>query len=123
MIQTESLLKISDNTGARIIKCIRSIGGFNKVYSYTGDYIVGSIRELRLIKKVKKGEIHNVLITRTKKNTKYKDGSYSRFGGNAAIMVNKKKRILGNRLFGFVSKKLRRRKFVKVLLMSNNRLI
>lgn len=123
MIQTESLLKISDNTGARIAKCIRPLIGFNRTYAYVGDYIIVSIQELRLIKKIKKGEIYSALITRSKKNTKFKDGSISNFGANSAILINKKKRVLGNRLFGFVSKKLRKKKFLRVMLMAHNRLI
>ncbi len=123
MIQVETRLKISDNTGARIAKCIRALKGFNRTYAYIGDYIIVSIQELRLIKKIKKGEIYTALVVRSKKKTNFKDGSSSNFGSNSAILVNKKKRILGNRLFGFVSKKLRRKKFVRVMLMAHNRLI
>lgn len=123
MVQIESRLKISDNSGARIVKCIRALGGFNRTYAYSGDYIIVSVRELRLIKKIKRGEIYLSLVTRTKKETKFKDGSLSKFGGNSAILLNKKKRILGTRLFGWVSKKLRKKKFLRVILMSGKRLI
>lgn len=118
MIQVESRLKVADNSGARYIQCIRCLQGFNRVYAYIGNYIVASIKELRLIKKVKKGEIYLCLIIRTKKETKFLDGSSLKFGSNSAVLLNKKKRILGTRIFGWVPRNFRKKKFMRVLLLS-----
>jgi len=100
MIQVQSKLKTIDNSGARFVKCIKALKGFNRVYSYCGDFILISIKELRLIRKVKVGEIHLGLLARSKKETVFKDSSFSKFNSNSLILLNKKGRILGTRLFG-----------------------
>ena len=100
MIQVQSKLQAIDNSGARYVQCIKALGGFNRSFSYSGDYILVSIKELKLIRKVKTGEIYLGIITRTKKESKYKDGSLSKFGSNSIVLLNKKKRVLGTRLFG-----------------------
>lgn len=100
MIQTQTKLKTIDNSGARYIKCIRALKGFNRKYAYCGDFILGSIKELRLIRKVKVGEIHLGMVARAKKETLFKDGSLSKFNSNSLILLNKKRRVLGTRLFG-----------------------
>lgn len=123
MIQLETFLKITDNSGARVIKCIRALGGFNRTYAYSGDYIIASVKDLRLIRKIKRGEIYMALITKTKKETKYLDGTFSKFGSNSAILLNKKKRVIGTRLFGWVSRRLRKKKFLRIILMSGHRLV
>lgn len=96
----QSKLKATDNSGARIVQCIKTLKGFNRVYAFGGDFILVSIKKLRLIRKVKVGEIHLGVISRTVKETKYRDGSLSKFKTNAVIILNKKKRVLGTRLFG-----------------------
>jgi large subunit ribosomal protein L14 len=100
MIQVKTKLKTIDNSGARYVQCIRALGGFNRTFSYDGDLILVTIKELKFIRKVKKGEICLGVIARTKKPTLYKDGSSSNFGTNSIILLNKKKRMLGTRLFG-----------------------
>ena len=100
MIQAQTKLNAIDNSGARYVQCIKTLGGFNRKTSYSGDYILVSIKELKLIRKVKKGEIYLGIIARTKKDTSFKDGSSSKFNSNSIILLNKKKRVLGTRLFG-----------------------
>lgn len=100
MIQVQSKLKTMDNSGADNVMCIRALGGSNRTYAYPGDYIIVSIKKLRLIRKVKKGEVFLGVVTRTKKETVFKDGTSSKFGENAVVLLNKRKRILGTRLFG-----------------------
>lgn len=122
MIQTETQLQTMDNSGARVVQCIKTLGGSFKSFSQSGDYILISIKTLRLIRKVKPGEIYLGLITHTKKNTKFKDGSVSNFNKNALILVNKQKKVLGTRIFGPVSRKLRKKKFLRILLMCRQKI-
>lgn len=122
MIQVQTKLKTMDNSGARIAQCIKALGGFNRVFSYSGDYILVSIKILRLVRKVQAGEIHLGLITRSKQNTKFKDGSFSKFNTNSIILLNKKKKVLGTRIFGPVSRKLRKKKFLRILIMCGKKI-
>jgi large subunit ribosomal protein L14 len=122
MIQTETQLQTMDNSGANIVQCIKTLGGSFKAVSHSGEYILVSIKSLRLIRKVKTGEIYLGLITRTKKTTKFKDGSHSKFNTNSIILLNKKKKVLGTRIFGPVSRKLRRKKFLRILLMCGKKI-
>ena len=123
MIQTQTRLIAIDNSGARYVQCIKALGGFNRTFAYSGDYILVSIKELKLIRKVKVGEIYLGVVAKTKQPSFYKDGSSSKFGSNAIILLNKKKRVLGTRLFGFVSRKLRKKKFLRILIMCGNKII
>ena len=122
MIQTESQLQTMDTSGARIVQCIKTLGGSFRTYSQCGDYILVSIKTLRLIRKVKPGEIYLGLITRTKKNIKFNDGTVSNFDTNAIILVNRQKKVLGTRVFGPVSRKLRKKKFLRILLMCGKKI-
>ncbi len=89
-----------DNSGARSIECIQTLGGFNRSFSYPGDIILVSIKRLRLIRKVKVGQIHLALIVRASKEARYLDGTSSRCENNVALLINRKKRVLGTRFFG-----------------------
>lgn len=100
MIQVQTKLQTIDNSGARYVQCIKTLGGFNRSFSYDGDLILVTIKELKFIRKVKKSEICLGVIIRTKKPTLYKDGSSSNFVTNSIILLNNKKRMLGTRLFG-----------------------
>ena len=100
MIQVQSKLKPIDNSGALYVQCIKALNGFNRTFAYPGDYVLVSIKELRLVRKVKPGEIYLGIIARTKKEVTFKDGSSSKFKSNSIILLNKKKRVLGTRLFG-----------------------
>jgi large subunit ribosomal protein L14 len=100
MIQMQTKLETIDNSGARYVQCIKTYGGFNRTFAFCGDFILVSIKELRLIRKVKVGEMHIGILVRTKKESVFKDGSLSKFNTNSVVLLNKKKRVLGTRLFG-----------------------
>lgn len=123
MIQTQTNLTAIDNSGASIVQCIKLLGGSFKRFSKSGDYIVVSIKKLRFIRKVQKGQVFLGLIAKTKKNDRFKDGSTTRFNKNAVILLNRKKRLVGTRIFGYVSRRLRRKKFMRILLISGYRII
>jgi large subunit ribosomal protein L14 len=123
MIQVQSWLKTIDNSGARSVECIQTLGGFHRRFSYAGDLILVSIKRLRLLRKVKVGQIHLALITRSRKEIGFKDGSYSRFECNNALLINRKKRVLGTRFFGWVSRNLRRKKYLRILLLCGRHVI
>jgi len=122
MIQQRTKLKLMDNSGARLVQCIKALNGFNRTYSYSGDLILISIKKLRLVRKVKTGEVYFAIITRTKKQTNFKDGSSSKFNNNIIIILNSKKKVLGTRLFGPVSRNLRKKKFLKILMMCGKKI-
>lgn len=112
-----------ENSGARYVQCIKVYGGSKKKIAVDGDYILVSVKQLRMVRKVKLGQMCMALVARTKKETKYLDGSYSKFGSNSVILLDKKKRILGTRLFGSVSRKLRRKKFLRILIICGQNII
>jgi len=112
-----------DNCGARYVECIKTFGGFNRKFSYPGDFILVSIKQLRLIRKVRVGQVHLAVITRARKESRYLDGTMSRAENNVVLVLNKKKRILGTRVFGWVSRKLRRKKFLRIMIACGKRLI
>lgn len=123
MIQVQSWLKTIDNSGARSVECIRTLGGFHRHFSYPGDLILVAIKRLRLLRKVKVGQIHLALITRARKATQFRDGSSSRFADNSVLLINRKKRVLGTRFFGWVSRNLRRKKYLRILLLCGRHVI
>ena len=92
-------------------------------YAYPGDYILVSVKQLRLVRKVKVGQIHLALVTRTRKRVAFKDGTYSRSQKNIVLIINQKKRILSTRIFGWVSRKLRRKKFLRILIICGRYII
>lgn len=112
-----------DNSGARYVECIKTLKGFNRKFSYPGDFILVSIKSLRLIRKVRVGQIHLALITRARKESRFLDGSSSRCENNVVLVVNKKKRVLGTRVFGWISRKLRRKKFLRLIVLAGKHLI
>lgn len=118
MILVKTKLKASDNSGAKHVKCIKILKGFRAHSGTVGDFLVVSVRSLRLVRKVKVGEIHFGVVVRTSKNIIYKDGSLTKFKTNSLILLNKKKRVLGTRIFGPISKNLRKKKLMRLLLMS-----
>jgi len=119
----QSRLKAADNSGARLVQCIKTLKGFNRTYSYSGDFILVSIKKLRLIRKVKVGEMHLGVISRTAKETVFPDGSLSKFKLNSLIILNKKKRVLGTRLFGCISRNLRQKKFLRILILCGHNIV
>ena len=117
MIQVQTWLKTMDNSGASHVECIKTLNGFSRTISYPRDFILVSIKQIRLVRKVQKGQIHLALITRASKETRFLDGSSSSCQNNVVILMNKKKRILGTRIFGWVSRNLRRKKFLRILIL------
>ena len=115
MIQQESKLKVADNTGAKVIQCIRVMGGTGRRYARLGDTIVVSVKKAIPGGIVKKGEISKAVIVRAKKEVRRSDGSYIRFDENAAILIDNQQEPKGTRVFGPVARELREKQFMKIL--------
>ena len=115
MIQTETLLDVADNSGARNILCIRVMGGSKRKYAYLGDVIVAAVQEAIPTAKVKKGEVVKAVIVRQAKEYRRDDGSYIRFDENSAVLINAQMEPVGTRIFGPVARELRAKKFTKII--------
>ena len=115
MIQMQSLLKISDNSGARSVMCINFLGGSKRRYANIGDVIKVAVREAIPTGKVKKGQVVDALIVRSKKGVRRRDGSLIKFDENAAVLINAQKAPIGTRVFGPVTRELREGKHMKIL--------
>ena len=115
MIQQESKLKVADNTGAKVIQCIKVVGGTGVRYAHVGDTIIVSIKKAIPGGVVKKGEISKAVIVRAKKEVRRSDGSYIRFDENAAVLIDNQQEPKGTRVFGPVARELREKKFMKIL--------
>ena len=115
MIQQESKLKVADNTGAKIIQCIRVVGGTGRRYARLGDIIIVSIKKAIPGGVVKKGEVSKAVIVRAKKEVRRDDGSYIRFDENAAVLIDNQQEPKGTRVFGPVARELREKRFMKIL--------
>ena len=115
MIQTESYLKVADNTGAKEIHCIRVLGGSKRKFGNIGDVIVASVRKAAPGGTVKKGDVVKAVIVRTKRGVRREDGSYVRFDENAAVIIKEDKNPRGTRIFGPVARELRERDYMKIL--------
>ena len=115
MIQTESYLKVADNTGAKEIHCIRVLGGSKRKYGNIGDVIVASVRKAAPGGTVKKGDVVKAVIVRTKRGVRREDGSYVRFDENAAVIIKEDRNPKGTRIFGPVARELREKDYMKIL--------
>jgi large subunit ribosomal protein L14 len=115
MIQQQTMLTISDNSGARRAMCIKVLGGTRRRYGTVGDIIVVAIKDALPGANVKKGEVARAVIVRTKKEIRRKDGSYIRFDQNAAVLIDKEKEPRGTRIFGPVARELREKEFMKIV--------
>ncbi len=115
MIQSQSVLEVADNSGARKIMCIKVLGGSKRRYASIGDIIICSIKEISPTSKVKKGSITRAVIVRTAKEISRSDGSYIRFDNNSAVLINKNNEPIGTRIFGPVTRELRTEKFIKIV--------
>jgi large subunit ribosomal protein L14 len=115
MIQTESVLKVADNSGAKVVKCLKVLGGSRRRYAGIGDVIVVAVSEAIPNSKVKKGTIMKAVVVRTKRENRRPDGSYIRFDENSAVMLNAAKEPVGTRIFGPVARELRVKKFMKIV--------
>lgn len=115
MIQMQSALDVADNSGAKKVMCIKVLGGSKRRYASVGDIIVVSVKEALPNSKVKKGEIHKAVVVRTAKELGRPDGSYIRFDGNSAVLINPAGEPIGTRIFGPVARELRAKQFMKIV--------
>jgi large subunit ribosomal protein L14 len=115
MIQSETIVKIADNTGAKEALCIKVLGGSRRKYAGLGDIVVVSVKKALPDGTVKKKQVVKAVIVRTSKETRRKDGSYIRFDENAAVIINEAKEPLGTRIFGPVARELRDKRFMKII--------
>ena len=115
MIQMQTVLDVADNSGARRIQCIKVLGGSKRRYAGVGDVIKVSVKDAIPRGKVKKGEIYNAVVVRTRKGVRRKDGSLIRFDGDAAVLLNARLEPIGTRIFGPVTRELRTSKFMKII--------
>ncbi len=115
MIQMQSTLDVADNSGARRVMCIKVLGGSNRRYASIGDVIKVSIKEAIPRGKVKKGEVYNALVVRTRHGVRRPDGSILRFDTNAAVLLNNQLQPVGTRIFGPVTRELRTEQFMKIV--------
>jgi len=115
MIQMQTVLDAADNSGARRIQCIKVLGGSKRRYAAVGDVIKVSVKDAIPRGKVKKGEVYNAVVVRTRKGVRRDDGSLIRFDGNAAVLLNARLEPIGTRIFGPVTRELRNSKFMKII--------
>jgi large subunit ribosomal protein L14 len=117
MIQMRSMLEVADNSGARLVQCIKVLGGSRRRYASIGDVIVVAIKEVSAgpASKVKKGDTARAVIVRTKREQARADGSYIKFDENSAVLVNNDHEPIGTRIFGPVARELRAKKFMKII--------
>ena len=115
MIQSESRLKVADNSGARELLCVKVLGGSRKRYAGIGDKIVATVKEAIPDGMVKKGEVVTALIVRTKKEMRREDGSYIKFDENAAVIIDNNDNPTGTRVFGPVTRELRDKNYMKII--------
>ncbi|NIV17801.1 MAG: 50S ribosomal protein L14 [Woeseiaceae bacterium] len=115
MIQMQTVLDAADNSGARRVQCIKVLGGSKRRYAGVGDVIKVSVKDAIPRGKVKKGEIYNAVVVRTRKGVRRQDGSLIRFDGNAAVLLNARLEPIGTRIFGPVTRELRTNRFMKII--------
>ena len=115
MIQSQSILEVADNSGAKSLFCIKVLGGSKRRYARVGDIIVASIKDCLPNSKVKSGEVIRAVVVRTKKEFRRPDGSYIRFDENACVLLNSIGEMIGTRVFGPVARELRNKQFMKIV--------
>ena len=115
MIQMQTTLDAADNSGARRLMCIKVLGGSKRRYAGIGDVIKVTVKEAIPRGKVKKGEVYNAVVVRTRKGVRRADGSLVRFDGTAAVLLNNQLQPIGTRIFGPVTRELRSERFMKII--------
>ena len=118
MIQERSILKVADNSGAKIVRCFRILGGTKRHYAEIGDVVVASVQEAEPRKAVKKKDIVRVVIVRQRKSLRRSDGSYIRSSENAVVLIDEKKEPKATRIFGPVPRELKEKGFEKIVTMA-----
>ncbi len=115
MIQPQSVLTVADNSGAKKVMCIRVLGGSRVRYAHIGDIIVVAVKEAAPRGNIKKGTVVRAVVVRTKKALKRADGTQIRFDENAAVIINPQMEPVGTRIFGPVTRELRRKNFMRIV--------
>jgi large subunit ribosomal protein L14 len=115
MIQSESMLDVADNSGARRVMCIKVLGGSKRRYAGIGDVIKVTIKEAIPRGRVKKGQVMNAVVVRTKHGVRRLDGSLIKFDQNAAVLLNAQMQPVGTRIFGPVTRELRTERFMRII--------
>jgi large subunit ribosomal protein L14 len=115
MIQMQTNLSVADNSGAKRVQCIKVLGGSHRRYADIGDVIKVTVKDAIPRGKVKKGDVFNAVVVRTRKGVRRPDGSAIRFDGNAAVLLNNQLQPIGTRIFGPVTRELRGERFMKII--------
>jgi large subunit ribosomal protein L14 len=115
MVQTQTVLSVADNSGARKVMCIKVLGGSKRRYATIGDIIVVAVKEAIPNAKVKKGDVSKAVIVRTAREVSRSDGSYIRFDDNSAVLIDNQNEPVGTRIFGPVARELRAKRFLKII--------
>jgi len=115
MIQSETNLAVADNSGAKLVCCIKVLGGSKRRYASVGDIIVVSVKDAMPHSKVKKGAVMKAVVVRTRKEVGRPDGSFIKFDNNSAVLLNNANEPLGTRIFGPVARELRLKNFMKIV--------
>ena len=118
MIQERSILKVADNSGAKVVRCFRVLGGSRKRYAQIGEIIIASVQIAEPRKAIKKKDIVKAVIVRQRRATRRKDGSYIRFDENAVVLVDEKKEPKGTRIFGPIPREIKEKGFEAILGMA-----
>lgn len=115
MIQSQTILRVADNSGAKLLSCIKVLGGSRRRYASVGDIIVVAVKEAMPNSKVRKGDVVRAVIVRTAKEIRRNDGSYIKFDDNSAVLINQQREPIGTRIFGPVARELRAKNFMKII--------
>ena len=115
MIQAETKLKVADNSGAKLLLCIKVLGGSKRRYASVGDIVIVSVKEAMPNSKVNKGSVMRAVIVRTVKEIHRTDGSHIKFDDNSAVLINQQNEPVGTRIFGPVARELRAKRFMKII--------
>jgi large subunit ribosomal protein L14 len=115
VIQLQSMLAVADNSGAKTVMCIKVLGGSKRRYASVGDVIKVSVKDAIPRGKVKKGEVYDAVVVRTRRGVRRADGSLIKFDGNAAVLLTNKLEPIGTRIFGPVTRELRTSQFMKII--------
>ncbi|MCK4771497.1 MAG: 50S ribosomal protein L14 [Candidatus Latescibacteria bacterium] len=115
MVQVETKLRVADNTGAKVIQCIKVLGGTRRRYGGIGDIIVATVKDAIPGGAVKKGDVKRAVVVRTRKEQRRRDGSYIRFDENAGVLITEAGEPIGTRIFGPVARELREKQFMRIV--------
>jgi large subunit ribosomal protein L14 len=115
VIQERSILKVADNSGARLVRVFRMMGGSRRRYAFLGDVVVCSVQNALADSSIKKGDVVRCVIVRTRKERRRTDGSYVRFDDNAGVLIDTNGEPRGTRIFGPIARELRERNYLKII--------